>query len=151
MLAQFQRRRIAWYRLAEVDQGAFGRKTPSQHPAFGLADGRGGDGCDADAFGVEAARRLDRMGPAHGDRIVEALDRFDAAWPGLRARVDVLALSASVEEGLVRVRLRCLDEATASEVESEARSRSVLSPLPVESIVREGRRVEIAVRLADAP
>ena len=40
MLAQFHRRRITRYRLAEIDQGLVGREGAAQHPAFGLADRR---------------------------------------------------------------------------------------------------------------
>ena len=101
--------------------------------------------------GWDAMGRLDRMGADRGDAVIDALDRFDDAWPALRQRAVSVAAALSADDGLVRVRLRCRDEAAAADVEAEARARVALSPLAVESITRDALHVELVLRLPEVP
>jgi hypothetical protein len=62
MPAQFEGWRISRHRLAEVDQRPIGGEGAAQHPAFGLADGRGLDGgepgiCGRNVLHLRTCRR----------------------------------------------------------------------------------------------
>lgn len=103
---------------------------------------------DAEAFGEQAARRLDRLAKPGGHAVGESLARFDTFWPGLRARSAAFAMSFDDEAGLLRARVRCHSEADAVAVEAEAWARAGFSPFEVASIRREGVRVEITVQPA---
>lgn len=104
---------------------------------------------NAEAFGSQVAGRLDRLATPSGHVVAESFERFDRFWPGLRARAVTFALALDEAEALVRVRVRCSTEADAIAVEGEARVRSAFAPVEVQSITREGLRVEITASVGE--
>lgn len=106
---------------------------------------------DPEAFGELAAARLDGLATPQGQVVSDTIFRLDQFWPGLRGRAASFASSFDDESGLVRVRLRAHDAASAVALEAEARARAAFSPVAVSGVERVGLHVELRFELGELP